>query len=236
MGAYVISWDGFYKKSQHIVSELEHHADALHVIYSNKDGSGETGQGNWHKVPNECFFGGKFKTALDLFNEDIFLLVHADVTCDSWPSLVEQCRKIFSFKDVGVWVPDINFNPWSINKTKISEVNNLKGVHFVAATDAIVVAYSAEVISRLKQYNYEKNHFGWGIDWAAVCYAYCNNLMVLGDTTVKLHHPQSPGYSTDQARQQMNEFFQQMTVQERMQYAVLNGYISQRIAKLRSNK
>lgn len=231
VGIYIISWDGFYRQSQHIASKLELQADALHVIYSNKDDLDEKGQGMWHKVPNEWFFGKKFKAALDFFNEDIFLLVHADVSSDNWPSLVGRCKEIFSFNDIGVWVPDINFNPWSITKTRISAVDNLPGVHFVAATDAIVVAYSSKVIDRLRKYNYDKNHFGWGIDWAAVSFAYTNNLVVLGDTTIKLRHPQSPGYNTDVARAQMQEFFQQMTVQERMQRDVLNGFILSRIAK-----
>lgn len=228
LGVYIISWEGFGQRAAKIAESIQPHVDSLHVIYSNQAESDEHGAGQWHKVPNAWFFGKKFETAINLCNEDIFLLIHADVDTSNWQLLAERCHKVMSFNDMGVWVPDINYSPWPVGATSITDVSNLPHVYFVANTDAIVVAYSKDVISRLKKYNYEVNNYGHGIDWAAVCYAYVNNKLVLGDQAVKVSHTKTDSYNKTDAKAQMALFFKQMTVQERMQYSVLNGFIRNR--------
>ena len=225
--AFVISWEGQQDNAVNISKLISHGVDKLTVIYSNKNNEPHHGTGNWSQVDSSVFFGGKFKRALDLFEEDVFLLIHADAEYDDWPHLVSVCRSVMADDRVGIWGPDIDYTPWNTERVKLAEVT-ISGFsqYVVAHTDAIVAAFSRGVANRLKRLSYDGNNLGWGIDWAAICYCYARQYYVVRDREVKVNHPNVTGYSGQQALLEMNSFIEQLSPDEKIMYILLNKYMN----------
>jgi len=231
----IISWEGYFEKASKIAEDVYLHVDTLSVIFSNKNNINEKGHGNWIQVPNEFFYGKKFSVALNLIKVDeILLLIQADAICHNWKKIILQCSDtIKSNSFIGVWAPQVNVTSWTRKRVRI-ETDTSANCDFVTQTDGIVFAYSAPILRRLKELDYSQNNLGWGIDWIAICFSYCNNLLVLRDNNVFIKHIANTGYSTEDAASQMNAFFKQMKTQEVIMYNLLNSYSSHGSTALRT--
>lgn len=228
--AAIISWQGKYADSRHIAECIHPHVDRLTVIYSNPEEAPESGCGNWIQVNNSVFFGGKFLSALQQGKEDIFLLIHADAGCQDWPGLIQRCRSVHQLDNIGVWAPSVNHTPWLDSHVELHRDPSTQ-LAFVAQTDGIVFSVSRAVADRLLRLDYSQNNLGWGIDWAAICHSYTQNLQVVRDHSILLHHPQGSGYMADEARAQMGQFIAQLTLSEQLMYLLLNSYIGTRASQ-----
>lgn len=223
----IISWENQEKNALKIALSIENLVSSLTVIYSHPNESIQVGPGNWIKTPNSFFYGKKFFKALQLHGDGQLLLIHADAHTDDWPKLISRCQAAFSsHPQLGIWAPRHTNTPWQWNNVCIGDRNSQE-VQAVAQTDGIVVAYAQSVIKRLKQLSYERNHYGWGIDWVAVSFCYCNNLSVLMDPTLLIDHPlSSQEQYSEEASSQMQEFFEQLTSQEKIMQNLLENHIS----------
>lgn len=221
----IISWENHHQESFKIAEAVFAHVDKLSVIYSNQSETLESGPGSWIRVPNDYFYGKKFKVALDLIAKDeVLLLIQADANSEDWPSLIARCRLLMeSNESIGVWAPDINHSSWTNERVRIAE-NPHQNVMFVTQTDGIVFSYNSRVLDRLRQLNYENNNLGWGIDWLAICFAYTNDMYVIRDGSITVGHPVGSGYSSSEAQTQMNEFFLQMTPKEIIMLKLLDSF------------
>ena len=156
------------------------------------------------------------------------LQIQADATSENWPQVIRRCREAHvAYKDLGVWSPDVDCTHWHIEHVRIAQ---LKDTPFavVLQTDGIVWSLSESVIQRLREFDYESNNLGWGIDWAAISYAMSHGLMVLRDTSITIRHPKDTGYDKKLASQQQRVFLSQMSLQEKMQFELLNTFIAVR--------
>ncbi len=225
--AVIISWENQETNAQKIALNIEGLVSTLTIIYSHSNESIQVGPGNWIKTPNSFFYGKKFSKALQLHDEGHLLIIHADALATDWPKLISRCQAAFAIHpQLGVWAPRHTGTPWQWDNVCLGDLFS-RELQAVAQTDGIVVAYAEPVIRRLKQLSYERNHYGWGIDWAAVSFSYCNHLSVLMDPTLLIEHPFSSQdqYSAD-ASSQMKEFFEQLTTQEKIMQSVLENHIS----------
>jgi len=228
MNIFIISWEGKYEKAKYIADKLSYLNDKLYIIYSNNDGTEEKGSGKWIKVPNEFYFGMKFKTALDLYHDESMLIIHADAETDTWRELIVSSEEVENDSEIGVWAPDVDYTPWHRDLVTVSE-NKEIGISFVAQTDGIILFLANKVVKRLKLMNYESNNLGWGIDWAAICFSYVNNLFVIRDNKIKVTHKKGAGYDSDEANYQMINFLNNnLTSQEKLMYSLLNSSINLR--------
>lgn len=220
----IISWESFYEKSKEISEKMESKVDSLTVIYSNKKNVTETGAGNWIQVPNDWFYGKKFKRSLDeIKSDEVLLLIHADAKAESWEEIVTKCRSVMINQSIGIWAPNVIETSWTDNRVVIAN-NNFENISFVTQTDGIVFSYNEKILERLKKINYENNNLGWGIDWIAICHAYVNNMLVIRDDSIMIEHKQGSGYSHHDASIQMNEFLLQMDTSEYIMYQLLNSF------------
>ena len=228
MNIFIISWEGKYEQAKFIADKLSYLNDKLYVIYSNNDGIEEKGSGKWIKVPNEFYFGMKFKTALDWNHDESMLIIHADAETDNWRELIVSSEDVENDSEIGVWAPDVDYTPWHRDLVTVSE-NKEIGISFVAQTDGIILFLANKVVKRLKLMNYEPNNLGWGIDWAAICFSYVNNLFVIKDNKIKVTHKKGAGYDSDEANYQMINFLNNnLTSQEKLMYSLLNSSINLR--------
>jgi hypothetical protein len=67
------------------------------------------------------------------------------------------------------------------------------------------------VYERLKQMDLPANNLGWGVDWAALAFAYTNGFVAVGDRGVLIHHPLGTGYDRGKASQLMRVFLSGLT-------------------------
>ncbi len=218
---FVISWNGMHDKAEAIAQAIHPVVDRVSVIYSNKDETEEMGTGHWEQVSNEYYFGRKFKRALDLFTGDIFVLIQADAYHENWPQVLRRCAGSFGIPELGVWAPNVDWSWWTTERVKLGNYGKT-GLSMVAQTDGIIFALRSDVADRIRGLDYECNNLGWGIEWAAIAYAYSHDLLVLRDETITVNHPKGSGYDHSAAREQQNDFLSRLTPQERIMYALLN--------------
>lgn len=226
--AFIISWSGTEDRARMIAASVVGEVDSLTVIYSNTSDTDLIGPGDWVRVPDEWFYGRKFRACLERHGAGIMLQIQADAECDDWPDLIRKCRVAHaSDSTLGIWAPDIRFTPWESALVDIDQAHE-DDVVPVAQTDGIVWSIVEPIVSRLRLLDYEQNNLGWGIDWIAGCCARVSNLRVLRDRSILVRHPPGAGYSRDEARQQMDVFLRQMTSQERDQFLLLNSLVELR--------
>jgi hypothetical protein len=104
-------------------------------------------------------------------------------------------------------------------------------LHRVALVDGIVWALSATVCTRLQSFDYRYNNLGWGMDWAATCFAHSTGMDVLVDDSVHVNHPSSRGYSPDSAEARMERFLEQMNEREKVYHQILRGYLEPKMSE-----
>ena len=214
--AFIISWTGQHDNAEAIARAIVGLFDRVTVIYSDRNGVEVSGTGQWVQVPDDWFYGRKFKAILDRFRGSILLQITADVTCDDWPGLVRCMTSRFREMNVGVWSPHISFAGTSLKKVSIGPVRD-PSLHLVTATDSIVWAMSADVAQHMRRLEYQGNNIGWGIDIAAAMHSHAKGKLVLMDTAIEIHHPPGRGYDNTLARKQCRAFLWQLPVRDQMQ-------------------
>jgi hypothetical protein len=110
-------------------------------------------------------------------------------------------------------------------KNKVIDTNRYI---FSCQTDITIWAITKKVISRLKKINYKFNNLGWGIDSIALAYSFSNNLLVIRDNSSTFKHvsfkKRKSNYSYANALIQMNYFFKQLTLQEKIILKLSNEF------------
>jgi hypothetical protein len=149
--------------------------------------------------------------------------IHADTSFDNWKLLLKECKEAFLDKNIGIWSPDFDNTAWDLSSVKINQ--NKSNLIDVCQTDCIIWALNYSVCHRLKEYDYSLNKLGWGIDWAAICYCYSNNFRVVKDSRFLVSHLKGTGYIQEDAFIQMNNFLDQMSLQEKNQLTLLESKI-----------
>ena len=213
---YIISWTGQHDNAAAIARALAGTVDHVAVIYSDRDGKKVSGPGSWVQVPDNWFYGRKFKAIADRFQGDILLQITADVTCNDWPGLIRCMTRRFLEMNVGVWSPHISFAGNSLRKVSIGSICE-PTLHLVTTTDSIVWAMSADVVGRMRRLDYDCNNIGWGIDIAAAMHSHATSKLVLMDAGVQVQHPPGRGYQRKLARRQCRVFLGQLSAREQMQ-------------------
>jgi hypothetical protein len=235
VSVFIISWEEKNSAALAIYDELQGFVEQLVVIYSAKDEAWNPNRKGWIRVPNSHFYGLKFCEVLKNFDGDLLLQIQADATCEDWRALVRRMSQVFNSEAaLGVWAPTIDYTPFDLGLVRV--LDSLNGLVDVVMTDGIVWAIRKEVLNRLRLLDYSINNFGWGIEWAAICYSYTHNLRVVIDETVLAQHPPGRGYPASEAARQMHRFLSQMTRQEKSVWVTLyNHFLSHRSKREKDN-
>lgn len=222
--AFIICWTGKEQLAQHIAAAIASQVDRLFVIYSNASNTVVQGAGEWIQVPDEYFYGKKFEACLQRTDADVMLQIQADAGHDDWPAVIAACRRAFAeWPDLAVWAPSVDHTPYHIARSGIVEA--APGLYHVAQTDGVVWAMTRATCDRLREFDYDINNLGWGMDWVAICHAYANGNTVLVDTSILVVHPRGHGYKGHIAREQMYRFFERMTLRERLYFRLLYDFM-----------
>jgi hypothetical protein len=213
---FIISWTGQHANARSLAQAMSSLVDRVTVIYSDRANLEVSGVGQWVQVPDEWFYGRKFKAILDRFAGTILLQITADVTCNNWPLLIRRMTERFRDMNVGVWSPHISFSGSSLEKVSIGPLDDAS-LHLVTSTDSIVWAMRADVAERMRRLDYLRNNVGWGIDVAAAMHSHATGKLVLIDAGIEVEHPPGRGYNNKLARQQAQAFLRQLSLGEQMQ-------------------
>jgi hypothetical protein len=231
----IISWIGQHVSARAIAASIADEADRLSVIYSHPDRAEDQGAGDWYSVPDEQFFGPKFAKALQLTEPgEAMLLVHADTDYHDWSHLLRRCRAAYeTVPQLAIWAPDFTYTPWTTELVRlpIQDAAVDPALVPVVQTDGIIVAFCPATLNRLRMLDCAGNNLGWGIDWAALAFAYAGARPVLRDTSIKVTHQKGRGYGRGDAQAEMQQFFARLTVAERQQIILLHGFFRLRQAQ-----
>lgn len=220
--AFILSWTGVHQNSLAIARALACHVDCLTLVYSDRD-TGFALETDYPaiRMPDACFFAGKFKACLDACTADVMLVITGDVSCNDWAQLADKCRADFgSFDRLGLWAPLIDHSSWKLAQTCLERLAD-SSLCKVAQTDSIVFAMSRPVMTRMKRFDYRSNTYGWGIDWAAVACCYANGLFAAVDESILVDHPRQTAYEESACIVQMHEFLRQLEQGELRAYLKL---------------
>jgi len=227
--AFIISWHGMHENAKLIAQQLLNSVDQLTVIYSDPNEQIDINFGcEKIKRPNHLFWGDKFKTCIENFNSDLILIIHADCEHSNWSLIAQEFLLAMNkYPIIGVWSPLIDHTFYTLEKTSVGKMNDSNHI-IVAQTDAIVFGFRNETVSRMKLVNYDSNIYGWGIAYLIVTHVYTNKKIAIVDKSLKIKHPLSRGYPTNDAFGQMQDFLGQFNTNEIIQYKFLKTYIERK--------
>ena len=180
------------------------------------------------RTDNALYWGDKFSNCLQQValnaDTDVMLLIHADCSSEDWAGMVRRCRqKMGAYSTIGLWAPLVEGAGISLELTRAMASDD--SLSLVSYVDGLVFAITRPVIQRLQQYDFSRNKFGWGIDWAICAFAVTNNMLVVVDSSVRATHPPGRGYEASEARDQMVVFCQQMTPQEKVYFVMASSHV-----------
>lgn len=225
---FIISWKGQHDRAAAIAAAVRPASDAVSIVYSDPDPQ-TSPQTDCTLIRRDdaLFWADKFSACLQHLpmDADLLLVIHADCDCDDWAGLAHASRNAHSeYARIAVWAPLITFTPYPLKHTVFGRFFN-SPMKIVAQTDGIVFSLSKAAITRMRAVDYTKNLYGWGIDWVFMAFTYANKLFAVVDPRVRVRHPESHGYSQQNAHAMMQEFLKQLGPSEYVQYALLSSHI-----------
>jgi hypothetical protein len=229
---FIISWPGQHDSAALIASELSNVIGKVSIVYSDPDPNFQFDiETDLIRRPNELFWADKFEACLLNCDSDFLMVIHADTSCHDWGLLVNKCYQTMSTNEkIGAWAPHITETHFNLSVNRIADIAN-SSLSIVAHLGGVVFCISSPIVSRMKQANYENNLYGWGIIWMFVAHIYTRSMIAVIDKSISVKHSEVTGYNSNEAAQQRQVFLRQLTLNESVQYVVLNQYINFNIIK-----
>ena len=227
--AFVVSWKGQHDNAAHIAAAIDKDVEALTIVFSDPDPTlAPPASCQLVRTDNALYWGDKFSTCLKHIDmdagTDVMLVIHADCRSEDWARMVQRCRQSMgTYSQFGVWAPLVEGAGISLGLTQTMPSED--SLSLVSYVEGLVFAVTMPVIQRMKKYDYSRNKFGWGIDWAICAFVFTHNMLAVVDRSVRVMHPAGRGYDSSPAREQMAVFNQQMKPQEKVYFAIASSYI-----------
>jgi len=222
---FVISWTGQHLNASEITAALDDFREDVAVVFSDQDESFVfESRCRTIRRPNHLFWADKFLACLEACTADRMLILHGDCQCDDWAMLVRKCDEAFArLPGLGVWAPVIKGSFYEIENTRITRLGDTP-YSLVTHYDAICFALSRAIVHRMRQADYSANLYGWGISGMMIASAYSRNMLVVVDESTTVRHPAGRGYPSEEAKRQREAFLEQLSIQEKIQRALLTTY------------
>lgn len=223
---FIISWAGQHDNAIAISEQVLLHAKNVSIVYSDEHLELKVeSKCNMIRRPNNLFWADKFKACLDACGDDPMLVIHADCQCDNWTNLIASySNSVKRYKNIGVWAPNISGTYFKLKESRIAEIPKTS-LSIVALTDGIVFALAPSIINRMRQVDYSKNIYGWGIDRLFCVTAHVTSQLVVIDEAVTVEHPIGCGYDSNAAEIYFHEFIKQLTLREQVEHKLLDSYL-----------
>ena len=220
----VLCWDKVIDNVLSLAHQIRDLPYKKTVVYATERACPQVDGWKWVQVPNDFYYSQQFSAAVDVATEDILLIIVGDISYDDWEGAIATCvQRYDDFGELGVWGATDPTSLWERPGVHIAALDD--GLDVVAQTDCSVWAISRPIYSRLKNVDFSRNKYGWGIDWLAISHGYSLGLLAVRDRRVVVKHPAGTGYNEKEARQQMLDFIEQMTPLESVYYTMLTKYV-----------
>lgn len=213
---FIISWRGQESNARHIELSLIDLCDHVTVVHATGGAEPHTVPSHWVTLP-EFGYGKIFAKTLDLLSGTTMMHIQSDAYTSDWPSLLERFKAVsHSHPNMGLWSPLVKGTSWNLDRTRVDQGRTAgSSLHRVTTVDGIVWALGNTVISRLRQFQFEENPLGWGIDIAAASICHSSGLEVFLDESVRVAHPRGSGYEHELAASQAATFLRQLSEPEK---------------------
>ncbi len=229
--AILYSWPAVHENAFAIAKALSGHVARVSVVACSDtcrwihDPSIEVFQ-----LDNSAYFGRQFEKTIEVFDGDVLLQIAADTTTESLAASGGPVHP----SAIAPWTTSASGPPTSTappgpNERVLLYQTGDPGLIGIVQTDCIVWAMRRDIVDFLRTMDFSLTPLGWGIDWAAIAHAHANNLRVLRDFTVKLHHRiGGSGYDRMEADRQRNEFLSRLPEDDKIQLFLLYAVVSAR--------
>ena len=223
---FIISWKDQHENAVTIYEQILALQVPVRIIFSDPNSS--------YNFPpeilvirreNQLFWGDKFKACMEFADLKNTLIIHADCTYKNWAELLLGFNiAINNIPQLGVYAPITDFTSFPVKRTSIMELQNTvyTAVCFI---DCIVFGISTEVLKRMKSLNYDQNIPGWGIAWILASFSLTTSKFLIIDNSIKINHPKSRGYNSEDALEQMSHFLMQATNSERVLINLIRNHL-----------
>jgi len=194
---FIFNWPG---RKQHAAELEASFARLCEVCVINSDDSLRVRHPHWHHIGSEGFFTAQWNAAVQRFDGDIFVHIQADIWPADLPQMLSECVKQMTNFGVGVYAPNLNFNPHVFRKESLMRLN--EGIYEVPTTDCSFWAIAGEVVRNVPTIDPKINRLGWGIDLLVAAVAKRRGMKIVRDYRFTAGHIRSRGYDTAQATKQ----------------------------------
>ncbi len=224
---FIISWQGQHANACAIAQALESVDVDVFIVFSDPDPAlALNTKATLLRRDNSGYAGDKIQACLDAFQGEHLLAICADCTCDDWGTAVKSgLAALRNHRDIWVWAPDIDYSGFGLERTRVMTMP-AAGLVAVAHTDTIVFAWARPVVERLQRASLDSNPYGWGIGWMAVSFVYSQRKWAVVDPSIKVKHPKSRGYRTEDAAAQRDRFLMQLDPHERFISRLLGAHMA----------
>jgi len=212
--AFIFNWNGQSENTILLESIINNSINDVRVINSDDKLTLE----KWINIGNSAYFSEQFRTALNLFDGEIFMHVQGDVKYSNWDLLIRDAIKFMRLYEAGIYAPNIDYTWYSSERADINSIifchNRLK---MVSTTDETVWFIHKSVLERLRlclEY-FAGNKFGWGWDLVIAALSFEIGKPVIRDYEHTVFHPKGTGYSDHTARDEMFQLFNRLEPKRR---------------------
>ena len=224
---FIISWKGMHARAAGIARELAAAGRHCHVVFSDPDPEFNLQcPGSATRLDDSSFWAAKFAACLAACGDGPMLVIHADTECRDWPALAARCRDVMAARpEIGVWAPRIEGAFFDIGNAAIKAPRE-DGLVTMANTDGIVFALGRPEVARMRQVDYSRNTYGWGIAWLFCSAAYAAGRIAVADRQADVTHLPGRGYDPGDALKLALRFLlRELRPTERIQFELLSRYI-----------
>jgi hypothetical protein len=155
--------------------------------------------------PSE-YFNAQWARARKMFTGDILLWVMADaILPDNFQEMCVTMERVMATGEVGWYAPDIEWTGFIFNKDTLTPFSH--GIYEVPNTDSVCFAIRGDVVRAMPHID-PKLCFMWGMDFTGILTAHLMGLKIVRDYRFKIGHPNSTGYSIEEASVGMRRLFE----------------------------
>ena len=220
---FIFNWRGQYNNTLTKIKQFN--TLGINPIIINSDEKCDA-LPDWHNIGEESYFTAQMLKALELFTEDIFFHIQADVSYDNWKKLIDDALFYYEKYDWGIYAPNVNYTWYTSERTDVPRLELPdKNLKMVADTDCTCWFIDRSIIelANERSVDFAPYKMGWSFDIVYSALAYLNKKPVIRDYSHTVIHPQGTNYNTSQAETEMVNFFNTLPYDIKEAFSYIKG-------------
>lgn len=164
-------------------------------------------QEKWENV-GDLYYGEQFKEILKRHDgKSAIMNIQGDATYHNWQKVLSRYKIAHTLFRPGVFAPNDTKTIWNVEPDAKDYGDGFKEI---LNTDCTVWFISPKILKILKTIDLSESKYGWGIDSVVCAISRSLYLPVIRDCSITIEHHGGTGYSTKQAKKEMDELYDKL--------------------------